>query len=200
MGRSLALQRGSAYGLVRALGRELETHPLRTKAAIAGALASSSEIIAYYAAGNGTDPARMRARAAKLGVYGVAVSGPLVHYLVRLLQVAFRGRTSAGARALQNVLANVAAAPIANAVLLAAMSVISGARRADQVAATVRYALPPAMRLTWLALPLVFGFAQRCLPPEAWAPFLQAVAFVVGTYHSALYKQQRQAARGSGKD
>jgi peroxisomal membrane protein 2 len=51
-------------------------------------------------------------RAVKMAVYGFCVAAPLGHYLVGLLQKAFAGKTSAGARFAQIMASNLLLAPI----------------------------------------------------------------------------------------
>jgi hypothetical protein len=88
----------------------------------------------------------------------------------------------------------VQVAPIQNTVYLSAMGIIAGARTFHQVRATVRAGFWPVMRVSWLTSPLCLAFAQAFLPQEAWVPFFNFIAFVIGTYINSDVKKKRLAA------
>ncbi|KAG8725777.1 hypothetical protein FRC12_024042, partial [Ceratobasidium sp. 428] len=56
--------------------------------------------------------AKIDARALKLAIYGFFISAPMGHFFVGLLQRAFAGRTSAGAKIAQILASNLIVAPI----------------------------------------------------------------------------------------
>jgi Mpv17 / PMP22 family len=85
-------------------------------------------------------------------------------------------------------------APIQNTVYLVAMGIIAGARTFHQVRATVRAGFWPVMRVSWITSPVCLAFAQAFLPQEAWVPFFNFVAFVIGTYINSHTKKKRLAA------
>jgi hypothetical protein len=84
--------------------------------------------------------------------------------------------------------------PIQNTVYLTAMAIIAGARTIHQIHATVRAGFWPVMRVSWITSPICLAFAQAFLPQEAWVPFFNFVAFVIGTYINQHTKKKRLAA------
>lgn len=52
----------------------------------------------------------------------------------------------------------------------------------------------PVMKVSWISSPIALAFAQQFLPQEAWVPFFNVVAFVIGTYINAHTKKKRLAA------
>ena len=81
--------------------------------------------------------------------------------------------------------------PIQNAVYLASMGVIAGARTVHQVRATVRAGFMPVMKVSWISSPLALAFAQKFLPEHAWVPFFNIISFVIGTYDNTHTKKKR---------
>jgi len=53
--------------------------------------------------------------------------------------------------------------------------------------------------VSWCTSPLALLFAQKFLPPHAWVPFFNLVAFVIGTYINAMTKKKRIAALNKKK-
>jgi len=52
----------------------------------------------------------------------------------------------------------------------------------------------PVMKISWITSPLALAFAQKFLPEQAWVPFFNIVAFVIGTYINTSTKKKRLAA------
>jgi len=76
-------------------------------------------------------------------------------------------------------------------VYLACMAVIAGAQTFHQVQKTVELGFLPVMKVSWCTSPLALLFAQKFLPPHAWVPFFNLVAFVIGTYINSMTKKKR---------
>lgn len=74
------------------------------------------------------------------------------------------------------------------------MAVIAGARTWHQIRATVRAGFMPVMKVSWITSPIALAFAQKFLPEQAWVPFFNFVAFVIGTYINTHTKKKRLAA------
>ena len=55
------------------------------------------------------------------------------------------------------------------------MAVIAGAKTPAQIQKTVKGALLPIMKMSWIVSPLAMGFAQKFLPPQLWVPFFNLV-------------------------
>ncbi|BGP41180.1 hypothetical protein JCM10449v2_005154 [Rhodotorula kratochvilovae] len=120
-------------------------------------------------------------QALKLAAYGFFVGAPLDHFLYGLLARAFAGRTSRHARVAEVATATVAILPVQNAVYLAALSIIGGAKSAKQVLAEVKGPFLGVMQLTAVVSTLSLAFAQRFVPPQALVPFLTLIAASVDT-------------------
>jgi hypothetical protein len=180
-----------------------------------GSLSGLQEVLAsWIAKDRNKDGHYFTARVPKMALYGAFVSAPLGHILINILQRAFAGRTSVKAKILQILVSNlvvrllsavpcillasnqlsVQVSPIQNTVYLSAMALIAGARTVHQVRATVRAGLLPVMKVTWCTSPLALAFAQKFLPQEAWVPFFNMIAFVLGTYINSHTKKKRLAA------
>lgn len=74
------------------------------------------------------------------------------------------------------------------------MALIAGARTYHQVRATVKVGFWKVMRVSWITSPVCLAFAQKFLPEQAWVPFFNVVAFVIGTYINTVTKKKRLAA------
>jgi hypothetical protein len=160
-----------------------------------GTLSALQEIIASVIAGDRTRKGSyLTLRIPKMALYGSLVSAPLGHFLVAILQKAFAGRTSTKSKILQILVSNLIVSPIQNTVYLACMAVIAGATKFHQVRATVKTGFLPVMKVAWCTSPIALIIAQKFLPPHAWVPFFNLVAFVIGTYINTTSKKKRIAA------
>ncbi|KAK8007817.1 hypothetical protein PG989_001807 [Apiospora arundinis] len=182
-------------GYMMAYINQLEKNPLRTKMLTAGTLASLQELIASFLAKDRNKHGNyFTSRVPKMAAYGALVSAPLGHFLIWLLQKAFKGRTSLKSKIMQIIVSNLVIAPIQNSIYLVAMALIAGARTYHQVRATVRVGFMKVMKVTWVTSPLCLAFAQQFLPESTWVPFFNVVAFIIGTYINTITKKKRLAA------
>ncbi|KAI8951971.1 integral membrane protein [Xylaria longipes] len=182
-------------GYLMAYINELEKNPLRTKMLTSGTLAGLQEFLASWLAKDRNKHGNyFTSRVPKMAAYGALVSAPLGHFLIWLLQKAFKGRTSLRSKILQILVSNLVIAPIQNSVYLVAMALIAGARTYHQVRATVRVGFMKVMKVSWITSPICLAFAQQFLPEFAWMPFFNFVAFVIGTYINTVTKKKRLAA------
>ena len=104
----------------------LQVNPLWTKSVTAMTLNGLEEVIAQSLSAGGkpvlaADGKSLSIkkgidydRVIKMALYGLLISGPLGHYLYRLVDRVFAGRTSALASLVQLVTVNVVAIPIQN--------------------------------------------------------------------------------------
>jgi hypothetical protein len=74
------------------------------------------------------------------------------------------------------------------------MALIGGAQTIHNVYATWKAGFMPVMKISWISSPLALMFAQQFLPEQAWVPFFNVVAFVIGTYINTATKKKRLAA------
>jgi len=175
--------------------RELAENPLRTKMLTSGALSALQEILASVIAGDrNRHGSYVTPRVPKMAVYGSLISAPLGHILVTALQKGFAGKTSTKSKIAQILVSNLIVSPIQNTVYLACMAVIAGARTFHQIRATVKAGFMPVMKVSWCTSPIALIIAQKFLPPQAWVPFFNLVAFVIGTYINASTKKKRISA------
>lgn len=159
-----------------------------------GTLSALQEVLASVIARDKTrNGSYLSPRVPKMAIYGALISAPLGHILVTLLQRTFAGRTSKKSKIGQIAVSNLIVSPIQNSVYLACMAVIAGARTFHQISKTVRVGFLPVMKVSWCTSPLALLFAQKFLPPHAWVPFFNLVAFVIGTYINAMTKKKRIA-------
>ncbi|KAI0178410.1 integral membrane protein [Pestalotiopsis sp. NC0098] len=193
-------------GYLMAYIKQLEENPLRTKMLTSGTLAGLQEFLASWLAKDRNKHGNyFTSRVPKMAAYGALVSAPLGHFLIWCLQKAFKNRTSLKAKILQILVSNLIIAPIQNSVYLVAMALIAGARTYHQVRATVRVGFMRVMKVSWVTSPICLAFAQQFLPEQAWMPFFNVVAFVIGTYINTMTKKKRLAALrkkhfGDGRD
>ncbi|GAA6022706.1 hypothetical protein JCM10207_008072 [Rhodosporidiobolus poonsookiae] len=136
---------------------------------------------------------RRYGQALKLAGYGFFVAAPLDHFLYSLLARIFAGRTSRKARILEVVSANAVILPIQNAVYLAVLSIIGGARSVSQVVQDVRAGFLDVMKFTVVVSTLSLTFAQRFLPPIVWTPFFSLVGASMDTVINVQEKQRALA-------
>ncbi|KAJ2786079.1 hypothetical protein H4R18_000111 [Coemansia javaensis] len=206
--RSLALSVLTAYLSV------LARQPLATKACTAATLNFLQEEIAQRCSGmraqeqqqqqqqrsgNKQPSVIVNPRVLQFSLYGLAISGPLNHFLYEILNRVFASRPRTKVNTLLALLAqNLVISPILNSVFLAANAVIAGERNLGRIAAVVRTRLLGMMKVSWVVFPCVQLFAARALPPLVWVPFFNAVAFVFGTYFNTQGKiRALKAARAS---
>jgi len=206
--------KNTPHPLLLAYLQQLATHPLRTKAITGGTLCFIQETLASHIAGTPSPTpskdapfilhalarAKIDSKTVKMGIYGALVSAPLGHVLVGLLQKAFAGKTSTGAKIAQILCSNLLVAPIQASVYLASIAIINGAKTIDDVLRTVKGGFMAVMRMTWVSSPLTMVFAQKFLPQELWVPFFNLVGFVLGTYFTTRVKTLRLAAEKAKKD
>ncbi|CAG8603245.1 16672_t:CDS:2 [Funneliformis mosseae] len=162
--------------------QQLTIHPLKTKAITSGVLSGLQELVV------------------KMALYGFLVSGPLNHVLFEALNKIFRHRTGAGAKFLQILASQLIITPIQNTVYLIAMAVIAGVNTPAQIQKTVKKALLPIMKMSWIVSPLAMGFAQKFLPPQLWVPFFNLVGFVFGVIANTKAKRIQQQKSHDNRD
>ncbi|KAG9121193.1 hypothetical protein FRC07_002954 [Ceratobasidium sp. 392] len=124
--------------------------------------------------------AKIDARAIKLAIYGFFISAPMGHFFVGLLQRAFAGRTSAGAKIAQIL-----------AMYLASMAIVNGAKTTDEIVKTVKGGFMKLIRIQWVTSPLAMVFAQKFLAPELWVPFFNMIQFTLGTFFNTQLKKAK---------
>ncbi|BGP17386.1 hypothetical protein JCM10213v2_005404 [Rhodosporidiobolus nylandii] len=146
---------------------------------------------------------RQYAGAAKLAGYGALVAAPLDHFLYTLLSRAFVGRSGKRWKLAEVVAANALIVPVQNAVYLAVLSVIGGARSARQVLNDVKAGFADVTKITVVVSTLALSCAQRFLPPAAWTPFFSLVGATVDTFINVQEKRRalgEQRKRAEEKD
>ncbi|CAI2180858.1 13578_t:CDS:2 [Funneliformis geosporum] len=164
--------------------QQLTIHPLKTKAITSGVLSGLQELVAQELS----------------GINSFLVSGPLNHVLFEALNKIFRQRTGAGAKLLQILASQLIITPIQNTVYLIAMAVIAGVNTPAQIQKTVKKALLPIMKMSWIVSPLAMGFAQKFLPPQLWVPFFNIVGFVFGVIANTKAKRIQQQKNQDNRD
>ncbi len=70
----------------------------------------------------------------------------------------------------------------------------------QQVKATVKAGFWTVMRVSWMTSPISIAIAQKFIPPDAWVPFFNLIAFVVGTYINAITKKRRRVAKDAKRE
>ncbi|KAJ3516467.1 hypothetical protein NLJ89_g1110 [Agrocybe chaxingu] len=187
---------------------QLTLHPLRTKALTTATLCFLQEVLGSNRplgpqpkVSKGASPlvrtlgtVHVDLKALKMALYGFLISAPLSHYLIGLLQKAFAGKTSTGAKIGQIVASNLLIAPIQTSAYLSSIAVINGASSVDEVIKTVKAGFFSVIRISWVVSPLSMTIAQKFIPVELWVPFFNAIQFVLGTYFNMRVKQLRLAA------
>ncbi|KAF7339582.1 Peroxisomal membrane protein PMP22 [Mycena sanguinolenta] len=148
-------------------------------------------------------------RAVKMAIYGFLVSAPISHYLVGMLQKAFAGKTSTGAKIGQIVASNLLVAPVQTVAYLGSMAIISGAKSVDEVLNTIKAGFFSVIRITWISSPIALTIAQKFVPVELWVLYFNAIqvrriypfhhcfsltSTPPRTYFNARVKQLRMAA------
>ncbi|QRW04933.1 integral membrane protein, Mpv17/pmp22 family protein [Ceratobasidium sp. AG-Ba] len=140
---------------------------------------------------------KIDARALKLAIYGFFISAPMGHFFVGLLQRAFAGRTSAGAKIAQILASNLIVAPIQCAVYLASMAVVNGAKTTDEIVKTIKGGFMKVIRIQWITSPLAMVFAQKFLAPELWVPFFNMIQFTLDFFNTQLKKAKLRQERAA---
>lgn len=172
---------------------ELIQHPVRTKALTSAGFNALSEVLAAVISGErDTHTGRyIGSRVPKMALYGALVSGPLSHYLVQLVQKAFkRSKRGWATNVAQIIVLNIFVNPILAATFITWMSLMAGARTVSEIRDRLRGSMMSVLRSQWVASPVLIAFAQRYIPKLAWTPVFSFFAFILSTYHNALVRKR----------
>ncbi|GAA5848839.1 hypothetical protein JCM8547_006363 [Rhodosporidiobolus lusitaniae] len=204
----------------------LDRSPVATKACTSGFLYLVSELVSSAVASRSLPPSlrvkknvqgvrskedkgysplallKRYQQALKLAAYGFFVAAPLDHYLYCIHERVFAGRTGKKARILEVVAANTLILPIQNAIYLAVLSVLGGARSLSAIGREVKAGFVEVMKLTVVISTGSLVVAQRFLPPSAWTPFFSLIAATLDTYINIQEKKRAavEAEKRSLKD
>ncbi|KAJ2159816.1 hypothetical protein GGF46_002756 [Coemansia sp. RSA 552] len=192
-----------AVAVLTAYLTALARQPLVTKACTTATLNFLQEEIAQRYSGvraddqsRGNKSGLVDRRVIQFSLYGLAISGPLNHFLYEILNRVFANRPRNTTNTILMLLAqNLLISPILNSVFLAANAVIAGERSLSALVQVVKSRLLGMMKVSWVVFPCVQLFAARVLPPLVWVPFFNAVAFTFGTYFNTQGKKRGLEAR-----
>ncbi|MBQ5153873.1 hypothetical protein EGM85_11515 [Macrococcus caseolyticus] len=177
---------------------ELIQHPVRTKALTSASFNALSEILAAAISGE-KDPqtgAYIGSRVPKMALYGALVSGPLSHYLVELVQKAFkRSKRGWATNVAQIVVLNIFVNPILAATFITWMSILAGARTVTEIKDRLKGSMMSVLRSQWITSPILIAFAQKYVPKLAWTPVFSFFAFILSTYHNTLVRKRLAEAK-----
>ena len=91
---------------------QLQKNPLRTKMLTSGSLAALQEVLASWIAKDISKHGHyFSSRVPKMAIYGAFISAPMGHFLIKILQWLFSGRTSLKAKILQILVSNLIVCP-----------------------------------------------------------------------------------------
>lgn len=168
-------------------------HPVRTKSLTSGTLNGLSELLGGIISGQ-KDPesnSYFGPRVLKMAAYGALVSGPLSHYLVDLVQKAFRNAKKGWSTNIAQIVAiNLIVNPVLAVTFITWMSAIAGARSLKEFKARIKASLLKVLKSQWVSSPLLIAFAQKYVPKLAWTPLFSFFAFILGTYHNTLVRKR----------
>lgn len=168
-------------------------HPVRTKSLTSGTLNGLAELIGGIISGQKDEESEsyFSSRVLKMALYGALVSGPLSHYLIDLVQKAFRRSKKGWASNISQIVAiNLLVNPILAVTYITWMAVIAGARSIKDIRARIRASLWSVLRSQWVTSPLLIAFAQKYIPKLAWTPVFSFFAFILTTYHNTIVRKR----------
>ncbi|KAK9490756.1 hypothetical protein V1508DRAFT_423829 [Lipomyces doorenjongii] len=181
------------------------THPLLVKAVTVSLISGSSEIISSYVTellsyqakkSSSLTPSRWnkvpfsKDKVAKLAVYGFFVAGPLLHYILAL--VARLAPPSSRFRKLRLYFAALLLTPLLDVAHIVTMSVVAGARKPQQVRATLQRGVLPAVNVTAPWFPAIIVIASSLgISVDGWTLLCATIAGGIGVVGGVVSKSRR---------
>ncbi|KAJ8098408.1 hypothetical protein POJ06DRAFT_259389 [Lipomyces tetrasporus] len=183
----------------------IHTHPLLFKAITVAFISGSSEIISSYIAeflsrrarkSSSLTPPRWtkfpfsKDRVAKLSAYGFFVAGPLLHYILAL--VARLAPATSRYRKLRLYFAALLLTPLLDVAHIITMSVVAGARKPQQVGATLQRGMLPAINVTAPWFPAIIVIASSLgIGVDWWTVLCASMAGGIGVVGGVVSKSRR---------
>ncbi|CAJ2506061.1 Uu.00g001910.m01.CDS01 [Anthostomella pinea] len=162
---------------------------------IAAMIGAMQELVASWVAkdcsGNGS---YFTSRVPKTAVYAAFIGVSVGRILGWVVYNIFGGYPSLGMRIVQIIVSNLMIVPLQNAVDLAAMAIIAGAQKKQQVLATVRDGILPLLVVQYIATPGALLFAHCNLHSLLWDAFFNVGLLFLQVYVNAFTKKKRHAA------
>ncbi|XP_038985226.1 peroxisomal membrane protein PMP22-like [Phoenix dactylifera] len=159
--------------------RQLQLHPLRTKAITAGVLAGVSDSVAQKLSGI----QRLQLRRLLLKVlFGFAYGGPFGHFLHKLLDIIFKGKKDKKTVAKKVLLEQMTSSPWNNLLFLLYYGLIVERRPWPQVKDKVKKDYPSVQLTSWMFWPVVGWINHQYMPLQLRVVFHSFVACCWGIF------------------
>ncbi|RZC81479.1 hypothetical protein C5167_044049 [Papaver somniferum] len=140
---------------------QLQINPLRTKAITAGTLAGCSDLIAQKI--SGVKKLQLR-RFLLLVLYGFAYSGPFTHFLHKIMDKIFKGKTGKETVAKKVLLEQLISSPWNNILFMVYYGLVVDGRSWSLVRSKVRRDYPTVQLTAWKFWPIVGWVNYQYMP------------------------------------
>nr|XP_010915328.1 peroxisomal membrane protein PMP22 isoform X1 [Elaeis guineensis] len=159
--------------------RQLQLHPLRTKAITAGVLAGVSDSVAQKL--SGIQRLQLRRLLVKV-LFGFAYGGPFGHFLHKLLDIIFKGKKDNKTVAKKVLLEQLTSSPWNNFLFLLYYGLIVERRPWVQVKNKVKKDYPSVQMTSWMFWPIVGWINHQYMPLQFRVVFHSFVACCWGIF------------------
>ncbi|KAJ4773575.1 Peroxisomal membrane protein PMP22 [Rhynchospora pubera] len=164
--------------------KQLQLHPLRTKAITSGVLAGSSDVIAQKISGNKKLQLR---RIFLIMLYGFGYAAPLGHFFHKLMEKIFKGKKGKETTAKKVLLEQLTISPWNNLVFMAYYGLVLDRRPFSQVKSKIKKDYSTVQLTAWKFWPIVSWLNYQYVPLQlrvlfssffaaCWAVFLNLKA------------------------
>ncbi|XP_074577322.1 peroxisomal membrane protein PMP22-like [Curcuma longa] len=173
--------------------RQLQLHPLRTKAITSGVLAGCSDTIAQKI--SGVKKLQLR-RLLLFMLYGFCYAGPFGHFLHKLMEKIFKGKKGNETVAKKVLLEQLTASPWNNMIFMMYYGLVVEGRSFNLVSKKIRNDYPSIQLTSWKFWPIVGWINYQYMPLQlrvlfhsfvasCWAVFLNLRARSAATVKKA---------------
>ncbi|XP_073012664.1 peroxisomal membrane protein PMP22-like [Typha latifolia] len=153
--------------------KQLQRHPLRTKAITSGVLAGCSDAIAQKI--SGIKKLQLR-RLLLIMLYGFAYAGPFGHFLHKLMEIIFKGKKGTETTAKKVLLEQLTSSPWNNMLFMMYYGIVIEGRPFSQVRNKVRMDYPSVQLAAWKFWPIVSWVNYQYMPLQLRVLFHSFVA------------------------
>ncbi|XP_062190994.1 peroxisomal membrane protein PMP22-like isoform X2 [Phragmites australis] len=153
--------------------RQLQAHPLRTKAITSGVLAGCSDAVAQKI--SGVTKLQLR-RLLLIALYGFAYAGPFGHFLHKLMDRFFKGKKGKETTAKKVLLEQLTASPWNNMMFMMYYGLVVEGRPFGQVKSKVKKDYASVQLTAWKFWPIVSWVNYEHMPLQLRVLFHSLVA------------------------
>lgn len=187
-----AVLRRKMVGLWARYLKALDAHPLQTKMVTAFTGFMLGDVVAQAPDLNTGKPWDIR-RTAKMGVFGLCLSGPVGHYWYRMLDKTIMPNAPKSTRAIitKTIIDQTTLAPVWTAGFFSGMKLMDG--KPDEISSEVHEKLWPTMKVNWMVWVPAHIINFRFIPPSQRILYGNSIQVWFNVYLSRMQASQKKA-------